>query len=110
MMAMELQGAIEKKIGVKLSALELMNGNSFAQLIQQVGHLATERAHAAITVTATSPTAASIARNGRPDAGDLQELLDLADVGQTAALLQNLSDEEVAQALDQLQAMPETAL
>jgi acyl transferase domain-containing protein/NADPH:quinone reductase-like Zn-dependent oxidoreductase/acyl carrier protein len=110
MMAMELQGAIEKKIGVKLSALELMNGNSFAQLIQQVGHLATEKAHAAITVMATSPTAASNGRNGRPHAGGLQGLLDLADVGQTAALLRNLSDEEVVQALDQLQVMAETAL
>jgi NADPH:quinone reductase-like Zn-dependent oxidoreductase/acyl carrier protein len=110
MMAMELQGAIEKKIGVKLSALELMNGNTFAQLIQQVGHLATEKADAGVTVTAASPTAASIGRNGRTHPGGLQELLDLADVGQTAALLQNLSDEEVAQALDRLQAMPETAL
>src|SRR5262249_9109235 len=51
MMAMELQRAIENKIGVKLSALELMNGNSFAQLIQQVGHLAIEKADAKTTVT-----------------------------------------------------------
>jgi NAD(P)-dependent dehydrogenase (short-subunit alcohol dehydrogenase family) len=110
MMAMELQGAIEKKIGVKLSALELMNGNSFAQLIQQITRMAAEKADAAITVTAPLVPAAPVGGESEPRIGGLQQLLDLAETAQSAAWLENLSDEEVARALDELQSMPERAL
>jgi acyl carrier protein len=114
MIAMDLQGVIEKKTGIKLSVLELMNGNSFAQLIQQVGHMAAEKMaaekmDAAVAVKAAAPTAASTGGNGKAHTGGLQQLLDLADAGQSIAWLRNLSDEEVARALDQLQSMSETA-
>ena len=103
MMAMELQGAIDKKIGVKLSALDLMNGNSFAQVIRHVA----EKADAAGGAIEATPPTVAINGDGGPHGGSLQQLLDFADNGQTAALLERLSDEEVAWAIDQLQSMPD---
>jgi NAD(P)-dependent dehydrogenase (short-subunit alcohol dehydrogenase family)/acyl carrier protein len=89
LMAMELQASVEKKLAVKISMLELMKGNSLAQLAQ----------HVALTMSvprADAPAAADA------DAGDirlpgprLRRELHLEDAETIMAQLGDLTDDEV---------------
>jgi acyl carrier protein len=101
MMAMELQVAIERNLAIKLSALELMKGNSFSQLIENIARM-TEDQHEAAPGSKTGNGGAP------PPAADvLSRFLDIGDADDIAQRIEGLTDDEVAQALNQLQSMSE---
>ena len=96
LMAMDLQSAVEKRLAVKISTLELMKGNSVTQLAQ----------HIALTIGA--PSAAPPARGPCNPTGDqlhqrgLRHELDLGDAAMIMARLNDLTDDEVDQLIDKL--------
>src|SRR5581483_11010241 len=83
LMAMELQAGVDKKLGVKISTLELMKGNSIAQLAQ----------HVALLLGAVSAGADTV------DTPASARELQLDDAGKIIAQLDHLSDEEVERLL-----------
>lgn len=97
LMAMELQIRIEKKLGVKVSTLELMRGSSFGQLI---AHLAAilDGAGEPTSKPGAQPLAAEAPRRKLTLAdfdGDI-------DVSELLARLDELSAEEMDQAIEKL--------
>jgi acyl carrier protein len=86
LMAMEIQAAIDRRLGIKVSTLELMKGDSLAQLVRRLTQaMATE----------TVPAAP-----GSPDHPGTAP--DPADADQGIASIAALSDAEVERALEQL--------
>jgi acyl carrier protein len=83
LMAMEIQAAIDRRLGIKVSTLELMKGDSLAQLVRRL----TQAMDAEM-----APAAAD-----RPGAAP-----DPDDADQSITSIAALSDEEVERALEQL--------
>ncbi|MGH8759693.1 MAG: phosphopantetheine-binding protein, partial [Burkholderiales bacterium] len=102
LMAMDLQTAVEKRLAVKISMLELMKGNSVTQLAQ----------HVALTIAA--PRAATHAPETCKPTRDplhqraLRDELDLGDAGKIMAQLNDLTDDEVGRLFDKL--LPKEAI
>jgi acyl carrier protein len=88
LMAMELQTAIQKRVGVKLSTLELMKGNSITQLAQEIA----ARIDAAPRSDKEAPRPAV-----RPE-----DLLS-SEASEIGARLNELSDEQVDEMLARIQ-------
>ena len=112
LMAMELQTAIEKKVGVKVSTLELMKGSSLTQLAQQI----------ALRIDAHAPTAGGLEPkaagavaprvNGKTEPARpvlRPEDLLTSEAWQIAARLDELSDEQVDELLARVQGNEEIA-
>jgi hypothetical protein len=78
--AMDLQAAVEKRIAVKISMLELMKGNSITQLAQ----------HVALTFGTPQSTDAATSAETAPRAA-----LDIDDPHRLMAMLGELTDDEV---------------
>lgn len=99
LMGIEIQEAIEKKIGVKVSTLELMKGTSLADLILYLANAVGLSAdvQAAENQTSEAPSQSDYSRKS-PSMDDLVSV-SIADVD---SVLDSLSDAEVEQALELL--------
>lgn len=99
LMGIEIQAAIEKKMGVKVSTLELMKGSNVTELVDHLCH-AVEIFVAVSQPTKTGPVASPPvhASHLRPS---VEELVS-ANPEDVESLLETLSDEEVEQALELL--------
>jgi acyl transferase domain-containing protein/NADPH:quinone reductase-like Zn-dependent oxidoreductase/NADP-dependent 3-hydroxy acid dehydrogenase YdfG/acyl carrier protein len=106
LMAMELQTAVEKKVGVKVSTLELMKGSSLAQLAQQIALRIDPHGP---TAGGPEPKAAGTAaprdnRKTEPARPVLRpEDLLTSEAWQIAARLEELSDDQVDELLARVQ-------
>jgi polyketide synthase 12 len=101
LMAMDLQSAIEKRLAVKVSTLELMKGNTLFQLAQ----------HVALKISA--PGAAEPDRMPfnsslkQPDQPGLSTEFDLENAGKIISRLNDLTDEEVDRLIEKMMAKEE---
>jgi acyl carrier protein len=96
LMAMDFQDAIEKRLGVKVSTLELLKGNNLTQLAQ----------HVALTLgVPRTPTAegglSDASRSLQRPSGPPDEL-DLDDAGNILARLDDLTDDQVDRLMAEL--------
>lgn len=98
LMGIELQGAIEKNIGIKISTLELMKGNPLHDLIAQLVRLVEAHVSSTSALSATTQASTETATGHRHRAEDqlFKEVKDLD------SLLNELSDAEIDQALEKL--------
>jgi NADP-dependent 3-hydroxy acid dehydrogenase YdfG/acyl carrier protein len=101
LMAMDLQSAIEKRLAVKVSTLELMKGNTLMQLAQ----------HVALKIS--SPGAAEPDRMSsnssvkQPDQPGLSTEFDLEQAEKIIPRLNDLTDEEVDGLIEKMMAQEE---
>lgn len=100
LMGIEIQAAIERKMGLKVSTLELMKGNSLADLTEHLVSLVD------LYIDAKGPTEKE-RRNARgtsepPAPPKSVDALVAAKIEDVDSILDLLSDEEVAQALELL--------
>jgi acyl carrier protein len=94
LMAMEMQVAIDKRIGLKFSVLELMKGNSMSELAQQLADLLTqETATPAASETETEAVELSI-----PTTADMLARIDQLSDDEIEEEIRKLSSEERVQA------------
>lgn len=93
MMGIELQGAIEKSIGIKISTLELMKGNSISALIIQLSDLVGKYVTPTEMVIAEDNPAEHKYSIKNPFSEDIQDL----DI-----ILSELSEEEIDQFIEKL--------
>src|SRR5262249_25543522 len=96
LMAMDFQAAIEKRLGIKVSTLELMKGNTLTQLAQ---HLATTLGAPRAAKAAAGSTAATGHEMRRSRARDE---LDLGNAETILANLNHLTDDEVERLMAEL--------
>jgi acyl carrier protein len=101
LMAMDLQLAIEKSVGVKVPMLALMKGNNLEQLAQQVAtSITAERTEA--PTTSVRPSAS------KSNYHELPQELDLEIAERMIAKLDDFADEEVDRMLELLTREQET--
>jgi acyl transferase domain-containing protein/NADPH:quinone reductase-like Zn-dependent oxidoreductase/NADP-dependent 3-hydroxy acid dehydrogenase YdfG/acyl carrier protein len=89
LMAMEIQAAIERRLGIKVSTLELMKGDSLAQLVQRLGQAIDAEVPDAATTPAGNSSGGMVIDAGRRL---VNEVTALSDAEVTRALEQLLED------------------
>lgn len=94
MMGIELQGAIERNLGVKLSTLELMKGNSLGELTAQLDSLMAARSEPSGARGAAAPSASASSVSA-------EDIL-LKEVKDLDKLLSGMSEAEIDSALEKI--------